>query len=241
MATASTLRTYPVGGQLDPAWLAASIPWTEVRATACLQVPTGTGPAVDPTNGAHESPTTVARTLTADAADGMWATAPLKPVTGLDADLALQPSGCVWSVTVEIKRGATWHTVATYTVAPSGDRNYSGLGELTTIAGDDTIDINALLPPPLTAPPSDAFEQAVLEVLANNPGSGGGGGAAYLHTQSPAASTWTVNHNLGVLTPDVTLADAAGLEFMGDIDYVTINQLLIINAAPIAGTAYIQA
>jgi len=73
------------------------------------------------------------------------------------------------------------------------------------------------------------------------PTGGSGGGASYLHTEDPAASVWTVNHNLGFLTPDVTCADTAGMEFMGDINYVTVNQLLIINAAPIAGTAYIQA
>ncbi|MGL4300054.1 MAG: hypothetical protein ACRCW4_13370 [Candidatus Neomicrothrix subdominans] len=69
---------------------------------------------------------------------------------------------------------------------------------------------------------------------------GGGGGASYLHTQSVAATVWTVNHNLGVLTPDVTLADETGEEFETDIDYVTANQLIITSAAPVAGTALIQ-
>jgi len=167
MATASTLRTYPVGGQLDPAWLASSIPWTHVRATATLSRPDDGAPIVDPTNGAHEHPTTVVSTLTAEAADGMWATAPLKPTTSTGADLALTPGGLTWDITVEIKRGATWHEVTTYEVAPSGDRDYDGEGELISVDGDDCVDINALIPAPVSVPASSIFEDAVLEVLSD--------------------------------------------------------------------------
>ena len=169
MATPSTLRTYRVGGQLDPAWVASSVPWTHVRATAALSRPDDGAPAVDPTNGAHEHPLVTVRTLTAAEADGQWATTELKPTAATDPDLALQPTGMLWTITVEIRRGATWHEVITYEVAPSGDRDYDGQGELITVAGDDCININDLIPTPDTTPISDAFADRVIDAIEEHP------------------------------------------------------------------------
>ena len=84
---------------------------------------------------------------------------------------------------------------------------------------------------------------AVLDggVAVELPPATGGSCASYLHTQSVASTTWTVNHNLGVLTPDVTLSDSAGNEFLTDIEFITVNQLTVTTAAPSTGTAFIQA
>ena len=38
----------------------------------------------------------------------------------------------------------------------------------------------------------------------------------YVHNQSPAASVWTINHNLGKL-PAITIVDSAGTVVVGDI------------------------
>ena len=37
----------------------------------------------------------------------------------------------------------------------------------------------------------------VVTVATAGPQGPGGGGAAYVHTQSTPATTWTINHNLG--------------------------------------------
>lgn len=79
------------------------------------------------------------------------------------------------------------------------------------------------------------------DILLQQDAPGTGGGPGYLHTQSVADTVWTVNHNLGVLTPSVTLADGSGLEFLAQITFVTVNQLTVTSSAAIAGTAYIQA
>jgi hypothetical protein len=61
-------------------------------------------------------------------------------------------------------------------------------------------------------------------------------GAGYTHTQGSAASTWTVNHNLG-FRPDVTIYSAGGREVEADVLHLNNNQTEIYFAAPFSGTA----
>jgi hypothetical protein len=64
---------------------------------------------------------------------------------------------------------------------------------------------------------------------------------AYTHNQAMPSTTWTVDHNLGVLLPAVVLQDEFGVEFQTDVDYVSTSRLLVILASPAAGVAYIVA
>lgn len=160
-ATPSTLRTFRIGGQIDPAW-AGAIPWTQVRATATLATPTDGTPILDPSNGAHEHPLTTSNTLTAAVAGGQWSTTPLKPTTAANVSLALQPTGLYWTIDVALQWGQTWQPAGTYTVQLSGDRNYSALGETVTVNGQTCADVVDLLPPPSTTVTTDVTGITVL-------------------------------------------------------------------------------
>lgn len=61
----------------------------------------------------------------------------------------------------------------------------------------------------------------------------------YVHDQQVAASTWTVNHNLGKFA-SINIVDTVGDEVIGDVTYSTTNQIVINFSAPISGKAYIN-
>lgn len=74
---------------------------------------------------------------------------------------------------------------------------------------------------------------AINELAARSPG---GGAAAFTHLQPSASALWTINHNLGV-RPAVTIVDAGGNEVEADVAHLSMNQLVIRFAVPIAGLA----
>lgn len=59
---------------------------------------------------------------------------------------------------------------------------------------------------------------------------------AYVHVQDTAASTWTINHNLGY-RPSAELMDASSREIDGDVYHPTVNQTVVMFNVPVAGTA----
>lgn len=63
--------------------------------------------------------------------------------------------------------------------------------------------------------------------------------AKYEHTQSIAASTWIITHNLG-FTPNVFSIDLLGQEIEGVVDPIDNNSLQIIFSEPVAGIAYLS-
>jgi hypothetical protein len=77
----------------------------------------------------------------------------------------------------------------------------------------------------------------------NTPGiagpAGPSGGAGYTHTQSVAAATWIVNHNLGRF-PQVTVVDNSGVMVITDLIYGDANNLTLVFASSFAGKAYLQ-
>lgn len=60
----------------------------------------------------------------------------------------------------------------------------------------------------------------------------------YTFDQNMASDTWTITHNLGAYLP-VTVIDSTGATVEGDIEYVSINQVVLSFAAPFGGTAYV--
>lgn len=87
------------------------------------------------------------------------------------------------------------------------------------------------------------IQPEITQVTAAQPGlpgppgaPGAPGGAAYLHTQSTAAATWTINHNLG-FRPDVAVRDSGGNEVLAQVLHVSANQTVIYFATPTAGEA----
>lgn len=89
--------------------------------------------------------------------------------------------------------------------------------------------------------PSDLATPEVVRISdVVGPRGPGGSGATYTHSQASASTVWTVDHNLGVLTPSVILVDDTGADFEADIDFVTTNQLTVNMTTAVAGTAYIR-
>jgi hypothetical protein len=61
----------------------------------------------------------------------------------------------------------------------------------------------------------------------------------YVHTQSVASATWTVNHNLNKF-PSVTIVDTANDEVEGEVTHISNTQLTIKFSAAISGKAFIN-
>ena len=62
------------------------------------------------------------------------------------------------------------------------------------------------------------------------------GQTSYVHTQSSAASTWTINHNLGFI-PSVELFTTGGAEFDAEVVHTNVNTTMVYLVAPLAGSA----
>lgn len=71
------------------------------------------------------------------------------------------------------------------------------------------------------------------------PGTAGSAPQAYTHVQGVAASTWTVNHNLGFY-PNVTVIDSSNRVVIGDIAYPSANQMVLGFSAAFSGVAYLS-
>lgn len=63
-----------------------------------------------------------------------------------------------------------------------------------------------------------------------------GDGTAYVHAQSSAALTWTINHNLGY-RPSVELLDVGGREYTAEVLHTSANQVVVYHDIATAGTA----
>lgn len=77
---------------------------------------------------------------------------------------------------------------------------------------------------------------------ASNGAGGGGSGGGDLHLtfiQSMASATWTINHSLGK-NPSVVVVDDSDVEIIGDIEYVTSNQIVIRFSEAITGKVYLN-
>jgi len=61
-------------------------------------------------------------------------------------------------------------------------------------------------------------------------------GTGYVFTQSPAASTWTINHNLGHV-PSVEVFDSGSQEVDADVSHPSVNQTVIVFSVPLSGFA----
>lgn len=62
---------------------------------------------------------------------------------------------------------------------------------------------------------------------------------SYIHTQSGASSTWTINHNLG-FNPAVSIVDSGENVVIGDVTYISTNTLSVSFTASFGGKAYLS-
>ena len=65
---------------------------------------------------------------------------------------------------------------------------------------------------------------------------GTGGDKHYVHKQETSSDTWEVTHGLGK-EPAVTVADSAGTEVIGEVEYVNLNKCILRFQAPFSGKA----
>lgn len=61
----------------------------------------------------------------------------------------------------------------------------------------------------------------------------------YVHYQTAVSSTWTITHNLGKY-PSVTVVDSGGNVIIGDVKYVSENEVKISFTSAFSGTAYLN-
>ena len=79
--------------------------------------------------------------------------------------------------------------------------------------------------------------QPIVRVTAPGP-QGNAAQVFYVHTQSVASATWTINHNLGG-EPTAVVLDSAGTQCEGTFSYPSKNQMIITFTAAFTGTAYV--
>lgn len=63
---------------------------------------------------------------------------------------------------------------------------------------------------------------------------------AYTHYQMVPAQTWLINHNLNFNPGGITVQDAAGTSYEGEITYLDRNRIRIMFLAAFSGTAYLS-
>lgn len=61
----------------------------------------------------------------------------------------------------------------------------------------------------------------------------------YVHTQSVAASTWTITHNLQRY-PQVTLVNESSQTVLAPVTYVSANQVTVAFSEALAGRAFLS-
>jgi hypothetical protein len=105
-----------------------------------------------------------------------------------------------------------------------------------------TVDISGLTPAALGSPlfdyaaTAEAFASALVAVERSRAIAAE---APVLFTQSIAASTWTITHNLGY-KPLVSMADSAGNAMFASVLHVSNNQLTINFSIPQTGSATLR-
>lgn len=62
---------------------------------------------------------------------------------------------------------------------------------------------------------------------------------SYVHNQAVSSSTWVINHNLAFY-PSVNVVDSGGNLVIGDVTYISENQLSISFSASFGGKAYLS-
>jgi hypothetical protein len=62
---------------------------------------------------------------------------------------------------------------------------------------------------------------------------------SYVHNQISASTIWDINHDLNKF-PNITIVDSAGNVVVGDIQYISENEIAVVFSAPFSGKAYLN-
>lgn len=87
-------------------------------------------------------------------------------------------------------------------------------------------------------------KQSLVDAINEAAQSGGGGGSvsstpSFTYTQGSASDEWTIEHNLGKY-PSVTIVDSGGNVVVGDVQYLSTNEISISFAGAFSGKAYLN-
>jgi len=68
---------------------------------------------------------------------------------------------------------------------------------------------------------------------------GESGDLSYVHNQATPSSTWTITHNLGKY-PAVTIVDSANDQVGGEVNFPSVNQVIVSFSAAFSGRAFLS-
>lgn len=93
----------------------------------------------------------------------------------------------------------------------------------------------------LTTANKSTLVDAINEAAQSGGGGGGGGTAspAYTYTQGNASEEWNIKHDLGKY-PSVTIVDSSGNAVVGDVKYLSSNEILVSFTGAFSGKAYLN-
>lgn len=66
-----------------------------------------------------------------------------------------------------------------------------------------------------------------------------GGGISYTHHQTVPASTWVIDHHMGLI-PNVVLLDNSGQQIIAEVQHPSDQTTVVVHSAPYSGTAYLR-
>lgn len=86
-----------------------------------------------------------------------------------------------------------------------------------------------------------ANKQTLVDAINEAAQSGGSASSApaYIYTQGSASDEWTIQHDLGKY-PSVTIVDSGGNVVVGDVQYLSTNEISISFAGAFSGKAYLN-
>jgi hypothetical protein len=85
----------------------------------------------------------------------------------------------------------------------------------------------------------EVVEDNVSVVSVGIQGPEGPASTTYIHSQSVAASSWSIAHNLGKY-PSVSVVDSAGNVIHANVSYTSDTALVVTFTASFSGTAYLN-
>ena len=115
-----------------------------------------------------------------------------------------------------------------------------------TVSTAAPVTVTPTLPPPVTVTGGAA------QGMSGPPGSvgpagppgppgppGPAGGTTFDYSQPTASAVWDIVHNLGRY-PSVTVVDSSNREVDGDVQYASVNEVVVSFSAPFSGSAFLN-
>lgn len=85
-------------------------------------------------------------------------------------------------------------------------------------------------------------QETIVVIQEGGPQGASGGELAdkhYVHTQNEATASWTITHNLGKM-PSVEVVDTGDNIVIGEVEYISLNQVQVTFGSAFTGKAYLN-